>query len=227
MGKAVGIGPKRQAQRCKCSHRRRHRFGNRAVGQHRRDRAVLQNFTQIGDRFTRPQARSVVIIYRNGKPNRTLCRRSPKNRALAHHNRRHGFAQDQVDVRPQNGSNFGVKRGGLIYRQRHLGPIRGNQRPHGSGDPTAAVGCFGVMRFRQCAQMQGVKHRIQSKPRQPIMVNGIGVGRGNGRAGGKIGRMNVAHQTGMIQHHPGCPQRRRLIPRAGQKFLSHAAIKKG
>ena len=45
--------------------------------------------------------------------------------------------------------------------------------------------------------------------------------------GGEVVVVDVADQAGVVQHHPRGPEGGGVVAGAGDKFLAHAAVKKG
>ena len=67
------------------------------------------------------------------------------------------------------------------------------------------------MGLDQGAQVQRMEEMIQVDAFQPVVMDGIGVGRGHRGPGVEVILVDLAHHAGVVEHDPRRPQGRRLV----------------
>ena len=72
-----------------------------------------------------------------------------------------------------------------------VGAVGGDERPDAAGDAAGAVGVAGRLRLGQGSRVQGLEAVLHPGADQPVAVDGVGVGRGDGGARGEVVRVDL------------------------------------
>ena len=225
-GEPVGIGAEGQTEALERVEPLIDRLGRRAIDQERVGRQLGHERRERRERLARAQARAVRVHHRHGEPDRQvgLARRHHRPARLI--DRGHGLEQQQVGAGRDGRHRLGIDGGGLRGRGTQIGAVGLHQRPDRPGDAPRPV---------RIARGAGGGHGVPGEhadliraphPREPVAQGGVGVGGGHRRPGGEIGRVHVAQQIRVVDHHLGRPERRRPVAGPRDELLPDGAVEK-
>ncbi len=186
-------------------------------------RAIRRKF---GHLLARAQARAVMVVHRHRQPDGTARGQGCFQQRARLCQRGDGLAQDDIHLRRDHARNLAVKRHRLSMFRPHIGAIGRAERPDRPRDAPRARRVARRPRLGQRLRVERGETVVQPEVAQPVMVDRIGIGRGDRGACREVVGMDRLHEARMVDHHLRGPKRRRPVAGARQQFLPHAPVEK-